>query len=124
MPRSQSTRSRVLSLAHAWPVACGAILVITPLRPANLECSSSFLHLCMPEGWPRRRVRFRDGNRHSYWGRTSSVARHCNFAPLAQYYLVAILSSCSLPDGPGPASSTLETVVLGRATPTWFGSAC
>jgi hypothetical protein len=27
-------------------------------------------------------------------------------------------------DGRGPASSVLETGMPGRATPTWFGSAC
>jgi hypothetical protein len=36
VPPSRSTRNRVPSLAHAWPVACGLIVVKVALRSADV----------------------------------------------------------------------------------------
>src|ERR1700752_4273789 len=123
MPRSQSTRSRVPSLAHPWPVTCGAIGVITPPRLADLAV---LIDVSPSLSWRKESQGSRPVARWESslaFDGTSSVAPYCNLAGLAPYYLVAILSSRWLPDGRGPSSSALD----GDAWPCdtkWFGSAC
>src|SRR5882757_8929314 len=92
-------RSRVPLLAHSWPVACDAILVIAPPRPVNFAVVIVSVRV-LAQRWSTV-----SGCRALQWewslgcGATSAVARYCNSPGLGRYYGVAVLgSACSCPD--------------------------